>query len=88
MQIDINKSPYGQSGGIYISGSVSSSIVNGYCFYPLMSCSINIKTSNIESGSSLNGVFTVPIYANITSVTQSSGISLIYYGTPDPIRYL
>lgn len=89
MQADISKSPYGLNGGIYLNGSTSKAINNGYCYYPLSASEANIKFSNIDSGSSINMTFSpgIPIYGIITSVTQSSGISIVYYAGIEPIKY-
>lgn len=88
--IDINKSPYGLNGGIYLSASLSASVVfpasastpNGFWYYPLTASVAKIVFANIDSGSVVSGSFQagLSIYGQIISVTQSSGQAIVYYG--------
>lgn len=93
--VDITKSPYGLSGGVIFSGSVSAS-VDGFLYWPITATSASIFTSNLvgATGSafisgSITSAFTVGIgmWGNITSVTQSSGIAIVYNGTAAPTRF-
>ncbi len=95
-QIDIQKSPYGLNGGIYLSASLSASVVtavsksvDGFWYYPLTASVAEIRFSNIDSGSIISGSFQagIGVWGKITSVTQSSGQAIVYYGAPEPPRY-
>jgi hypothetical protein len=87
-QIDEIKSPYGLNGGLFLSGSVSKS-VDGFWYYPITASVARITLSNIDSGSAVSASFSggVGLYGKITSVTQSEGIAIVYYGAPDQPRY-
>jgi len=78
---DIN--PYGLAGGIYLSGSmtVTGSGAFFFTYYPIANSVANIVTKNIISGSAITGSFTagIPIYGQITAVTQSSGLAFVYW---------
>lgn len=78
---DVN--PYGLAGGVYLSGSVTISGSGGFFFtyYPIANSVANINMKNMISGSSVTGSFTagIPIYGQITAVTQSSGIAFCYW---------
>lgn len=82
---DVN--PYGLAGGVYLSGSVTISGSGGYFFayYPIANSVANINMKNMISGSSVTGSFTagIPIYGQITAVTQSSGIAFVYRANND-----
>jgi hypothetical protein len=80
--MDLTATPYGLSGGVYLSGSVTYGNTGGlfFAYYPIASSVANIKFDNIVSGSDVTGSFTagIPIYGQITAVTQSSGIAFLY----------
>ena len=80
--MDLTATPYGLSGGVYLSGSVSfGNNGNSYfAYYPIASSEANINFANIVNGSAVTGSFTagIPIYGQITAVTQSSGIAFLY----------
>jgi hypothetical protein len=84
--IDGLKDPYGLNGGAILSGSVTTA-TDAFWYYAVTNTAANIKFSNL-SGSSINTTFTAgqSIYGNITSVTQSSGIAIVYSGSYFP-RY-
>ena len=82
---DIN--PYGLSGGIYLSGSMTISGSGNYFFtyYPIANSIANITMENISG--TITGSFTAgrPIYGKITAVTQSSGIAFAYWANSDQV---
>lgn len=82
-----NTSPYGLGGGIYLSGSVTIPNRGNYYFtyYPTQNSSASISFTNMISGSTITGTFLagIPIYGQITSVTQSSGIAFLYNALTD-----
>jgi hypothetical protein len=79
--VNLHKDPYGLGHGILVSGSVTLTDLNGFCYYPIQECSSTIVMENIENGSALNNVFIagIPIFARITEITQSYGIAILYY---------
>jgi len=84
MIIDLQKNPFGLGGGIYMSGSITSPEGHYFCYCPIQpSCNINLKTTNITNGSSISGIYSIPIFASITCVTQSSGEGILYYALKD-----
>ena len=87
-QIDISKHPYGLGGGAILSGSVSAS-VDCFWYYPITASVANIKFDNL-SGSTGNVSYTagVGVYGNITQVTQSSGIAIVYSGSANAPSYV
>lgn len=85
--IDGLKDPYGLKGGAILSGSVTIA-TDAFWYYTVSSgCVANIKFSNL-SGSQISASFGQgqSIYGNISSVTQSSGIAIVYSGSYMP-RY-
>lgn len=83
--IELTRDPYGLNGGLLISGSINKTMSGSaaYCYYPLMTSTAIIKTANIISGSSIefSGSLGAPLYADITEVSQSSGMAIVYFGT-------
>jgi hypothetical protein len=83
--VDGLKDPYGLGGGSILSGSISTAC-DSYWFYSVTSGTIaTIKFSNL-SGSQITATFGAgqSIYGNITSVTQSAGLSILYSGSYFP----
>jgi hypothetical protein len=82
-----NTSPFGLGGGVYISGSATISGSGGYFFvyYPIQTSVANIKFTNMTSGSAVTGSFSagIPLYGQISAVTQSSGIAFLYNAITD-----
>jgi hypothetical protein len=79
--IDGLKDPYGLGGGAILSGSVSSSC-DAFWYYPVTTTVATVKFANL-SGSSITTTFTAGngVYGNISEVTQSSGIAIVYSGS-------
>lgn len=91
--VDINKSPYGLSGGVIFSGSVSAS-VDGFWYYPIIASNANVVITNMvgATGSNINNITAsfsagIGVWGAINSVTQSSGIAIVYSGISAPPRY-
>jgi hypothetical protein len=85
--IDGLKDPYGLNGGAILSGSVNKA-TDAFWFYSVTNgTTAIIKFSNL-SGSQISASFGAgqSIYGNITSVTQSTGLSIVYSGSYFP-RY-
>lgn len=83
--VDGLKDPYGLNKGAILSGSVTVA-TDVFWYYVVTTGTIaNIKFSNL-SGSSISASFTAgqSIYGNITSVTQSAGLAIIYSGSAFP----
>ena len=87
-QIVISNHPYGIGGGAILSGSVSAS-VDCFWYYPVTATVANVKVSNL-SGSLGSVTYTagVGVYGNITQVTQSSGIAIVYSGSANAPSYV
>jgi hypothetical protein len=79
--IDELRSPWGLSGGTILSGSVSIAS-DAFWYLPVTATSASIAFSNLVGGS-INTSFTANagVYGAITSVTQSSGIAVLYSGS-------
>ena len=75
---------FGLTGGTYLSGSTSASFSAAFCYYPLVDSVANVVTDNIVNGANITSSFIagIPIYGSITSITQSSGLAIIYHSTP------
>ena len=86
-QINIASHPYGLGGAVTITGSMQ---VAGefFWFQPLSSSVATVKFSN-GTGPLTTTTFTngVGVYGYISQITQSSGVSIAYYGAPDIPRY-
>ena len=86
-QLDISKQPYGLGGGKLLSGAVTVD-VEGYCYYPLSGSVATLNFTNIDNGPiSATFIPGIPVFGHITSVTQSAGLAVVYYGAPDQPRY-
>jgi hypothetical protein len=87
--IDNNVDAFGLKGGRVLSGSVTVA-VDAYVYYPLQTSVANIVISNLISGSFLTSSWSagIPIYGNITSITQSSGLSIVYSGSSLPAGWV
>ena len=80
--VDGLKDPYGLNGGTILSGSTSKAC-DAFWFYSVTNgTTAIIKFSNL-TGSQISASFGAgqSIYGNITSVTQSTGLSIIYNGS-------
>jgi len=86
-RIDEFRHPYGLGGGTYLTGSASVSGSGQYFFLymPITRSVATIFTGNISSGSSILNTFEagIPIYAQITAVSQSSGAAFVYSALKD-----
>jgi len=82
--VDGLKDPYGLNGGAILSGSVSKAC-DAFWYYAVTGTTAIIKFSNL-SGSSISASFAQgqSIYGAITSVTQSSGVAIVYSGSYFP----
>ena len=80
--VDGLKDPYGLKGGAILSGSVTTA-TDAFWYYSVTTgTTAIIKFSNL-SGSQISASFAAgqSIYGNITSVTQSSGLAIVYSGS-------
>jgi len=84
MYVDLTKHAVGLGGGRILSGSISSSFTTAYWYYPVTSTVANVVFSDLTNGS-ISTTFTagVGVSGTITSVTQSSGIAVVYNALPD-----
>lgn len=82
--VDGLKDAYGLSGGNILTGSISMSC-DAFWYYPITNCVATIKFANL-SGSMTNASINagISVYGNITSVSQSSGLAIIYSGSYFP----
>jgi hypothetical protein len=82
--VDGLKDPYGLNNGAILSGSVNKAC-DAFWYYAVTSTTAIIKFSNL-SGSLISASFAQgqSIYGNITSVTQSTGLAIIYSGSYFP----
>ena len=81
--IDGLKDPYGLNGGAILSGSVTKSC-DAFWYYPVTNTIATVIIANLSGSSTLANVsFTAGngVYGNITQVTQSSGIAIVYSGS-------
>lgn len=84
--VDVNRSPYGLSGGSIVSGSVTLS-TDAFWYYPVTNTTAILVFSNL-SGSQISASFTAGngIFGNISAITQSAGIAILYSGSyPYPL---
>ena len=94
-RIDIDRHPYGLSGGYIMSGSCSGSFTTAFQYLPITATSAIIITELPQNAASPGGLgitiatsslsssaWTVgqPISAPITQITQSSGLAIVYLG--------
>lgn len=84
--VDGLKDPYGLNNGKILSGSINTEC-DCFWYYAVTATTAIIKFSNI-SGSQISASFAQgqSIYGNITSVSQSAGLAIIYSGSYMP-RY-
>lgn len=82
--VDGLKDPYGLHGGAILSGSVSSSC-DAFWYYAVTATTAIIKLPSLAGGQiSASFAQGQSIYGNITSVTQSAGVSIVYSGSYFP----
>lgn len=79
--VDQLRSPFGLSGGSILSGSINTNS-DAFWYYPVTATSASITFNNL-SGSTISTSFAagVGVYGNITRVSQSSGIAVLYSGS-------
>ena len=79
MYVDLTKHAVGLGGGTIVSGSMSASFTTGFWYYPITTTVANVVFSDLVGGA-VSTTFTagVGISGTITSVTQSSGIAVVY----------
>jgi hypothetical protein len=93
-QINIASHPYGLGGGTILSGSVNISS-QAFWYYPVTAATAIVGFSNLalNGGAALTGSISasfaagVGVYGHITTVSQSSGIAILYSGSADVPRY-
>jgi hypothetical protein len=86
MYVDLTKHAVGLGGGTIISGSVNASFTTAFWYYPITATVVNkITFSDLVGGDITSASFTagVGISGTITSVSQSSGIAVVYNALPD-----
>ena len=80
--ISPNKSQYGLQGGTFLTGSASVSGSGNYffCYLPITASIATIFFTNIASGNSVLNNFPagIPIYGQISAVSQSAGAAFVY----------
>ena len=79
-RVDLHIHPYGLGGGTYLSGSGVSASIDAFMYYPITNCTATIRFTNITNGAAatITASAGVPVYGSIASVTQSSGVSIVY----------
>jgi hypothetical protein len=82
--VDGLKDPYGLNGGAILSGSVTIAC-DAFWYYPITNAVANVKISSL-SGSLGSVSFNAGtgVWGAITSVTQSSGVAVVYSGSYFP----
>jgi hypothetical protein len=81
MFVDLSKHAVGLGGGRILSGSVSTSFTKAYWYYPVTATTANVVFSDLTGGNITSSFSAgVGISGTITSVTQSSGIAIVYDG--------
>jgi hypothetical protein len=81
--VDGLKDPYGLNGGAVLSGSITKSC-DAFWYYPVTNTTATVVISNLSGSNRLTNVsFTSGngVYGNITEVTQSAGIAIVYSGS-------
>ncbi len=80
--VDNNVDAFGLRGGAVISGSATIA-TDGYVYYPLTTCVSNVVVRNLVNRNTLTGSWSagIPIFGEIISVTQSSGVAIVYSGS-------
>jgi len=90
--IDPTRSPFGLSGGTFLTGSQTVSS-DAFWYYAVSQSVATLRFSNLQdiSGSQVSMSITLnagaSVYGNITSVTQSNGMAILYSGSANPTRY-
>lgn len=79
--VQTDRDPFGLKGGTIVSGSVSIS-ADAFWYLPITNTVAGIAFSNLGGGS-FTASFTAGngVYGAITSVSQSSGIAVLYSGS-------
>ena len=79
--VQTDRDQFGLNGGTILSGSINVT-ADAFWYLPITSTVAGIAFSNL-SGSSFTTSFTAGngVYGNITSVSQSSGIAVLYSGS-------
>lgn len=82
--VDGLKDPYGLSNGKILNGSINTTC-DCFWYYAVTGTTAIIKFSNL-SGSQISASFAQgqSIYGNITAVSQSAGLAIIYSGSYFP----
>jgi hypothetical protein len=86
MYVDLSKHAVGLGGGTIVSGSVNASFTTAFWYYPITATVVNkITFADLVGGNITSASFTagVGISGTITSVSQSSGIAVVYNALPD-----
>ena len=81
MYVDLSKHAVGLGGGTIVSGSVNASFTTAFWYYPITATVVNkITFADLVGGNITSASFTagVGINGTITSVSQSSGIAVVY----------
>ena len=82
--IDGLKDPYGLNGGRILSGSINAAC-DSFWYYAVTATTAIIKFSNLNGGQiSASFAQGQSIYGNITSVSQSAGLAIVYSGSYFP----
>jgi hypothetical protein len=88
MFANLQKDAVGLGGGTIMSGSVNASFTNAFWYLPITATVVNkITFSDLVGGNITTASFTAGngIYGTITSVSQSSGIAVVYNATIEPV---
>lgn len=79
--VDQLRSPYGLSGGKILSGSVNTK-ADAFWYHPLTATSASIFFSNLGGNiTDQNFGAGIGVYGQITMVSQSSGLAILYSGS-------
>ena len=80
--VDGLKDPYGLNGGRILSGSVNV-LADAFWYLPITATSVTSMSIGLAGTplTSVNFTAGVGIYGNITMVSQSSGIAVLYSGS-------
>lgn len=78
--IDINRAPYGMTGGTVLSGSVNT-LADAFWYYPITATFALINMANVSGSISSSFSAGIGVWGRITSVSQSSGIAILYSGS-------
>ncbi len=78
--IDINRGPYGMNGGTVLSGAVNT-LADAFWYYPVVASTALITLANVSGSVSASFSPGVGVWGRITSVSQSSGLAILYSGS-------